>query len=166
MILRLEITSDMIARAKERLKKMPKCLRNSITGGKATLHGLVGEELLAEFLHAEVKDTRDYDLLKNGIRLEVKTKRTTVVPQGFHEASIAEFNTRQDCDYYLFTRMFKDFSGAWFLGVMPKYVYLHKARLLRAGTIDGSNGFLVKADCWNLRVDELLDCDENEFDMY
>lgn len=161
-IIQLYITPEMIDRAKLRLKTMPR-LKNSITGNKATLHGFVGEELLSDFFEAQVTGEYDYDLIKNGVKIEIKTKRTTVEPQSNFEVSVAEYNIRQNCNYYAFIRLTKNFDNAWFLGVMPKPVYFMKARKLNKGQIDGTNNFVVKANCWNLRIDELLDCDKSYF---
>lgn len=152
----------MISRAKLRLKKMPK-LRNSITNNTATLHGFVGEELLAEYWGADVIGDYHYDLMKNGFKIETKTKRTTVEPLPYYEVSIAEFNTRQKCNYYAFTRVTKNLDTGWFVGIMPKVLYLLKARDLKRGQRDGDNGFIVKADCWNMEICDLLDSDRDDF---
>lgn len=162
MIIDVKITKDMISRSRERAKLMPK-LRNSITNNTATVHGFVGEEMVADHFNAEIVDTVDYDIIKCGVKLEVKTKRTTVVPVGSFDASIAKFNTTQKCHYYVFTRVMGDLSEGWIMGMMHKDAYLLKARFLRKGDIDGSNGFKVKADCWNRRYDELMECDTELF---
>lgn len=164
MILELPITEDVLQQAKLRHKEMPQ-LKNSITGNKGLLHGLVGEIIVANYLNADIIGDYDYDLLKNGIRLEVKTKVVTSPPLDHFEVSIANFNIKQQCDYYLFTRIMDDFSAGWFLGAMPKNVYLTRSRELKKGTIDGDNKYKVRADCWNFRIDELLDCDRDEFDI-
>ena len=46
-------------------------------------------------------------------------------------------------------------EAGWFLGVMQKEKYFINAKFLKAGTRDGDNGFLVKADCYNLAISEL-----------
>lgn len=162
MIRDVEITEDMIIRSKKRVKLMPK-LSNSITHNTATLHGFVGEELVAKHFNADIVDTFHYDIVKCGYKLEVKTKRTTVTPQLDYDASLSRFNTTQQCHYYVFTRILNDLSAGWVMGMMPRGVYLLKSRFLKKGDRDGSNGFIVKSDCWNLRYDELFDCDETLF---
>ena len=162
MIYDIEITKDMISRSRDRAKLMPK-LRNSITNNTATVHGFVGEEMVAKHFNADIIDTRDYDIIKNDVKLEVKTKRTTVVPRLDYDASIARFNTTQKCHYYVFTRIMEDMSEGWIMGMMQKDAYLLKARFLKKGTIDGSNGFRVKADCWNWEYSKLMSCDKELF---
>ena len=98
----------------------------------------------------------DYDLIcDDGTTVEVKTKKTSVPPKPYYECSIAKYNTRQKCDYYAFVRVLKNREVGWFLGVMPKEKYFINAKFLKAGTRDGDNGFLVRADCYNIAISEL-----------
>ena len=98
----------------------------------------------------------DYDLvLDDGTTVEVKTKKTTVKPKDYYECSVAKYNTKQKCDYYAFVRVLDTKENGWFLGVMPKEKYFINAKFLKAGTRDGDNGFLVKADCYNLAISQL-----------
>lgn len=156
MIREFQVTQDQIDRAQWRVDEMPR-LNNSITGMKATLHGFVGEEIIADISGAEVVGDYEYDLklTETGVTFEVKTKRTTVAPRGYYEVSVAQFNTKQKCDYYVFMRVHNDLTRAWFCGVMPREDYYDMARPLKKGDQDGDNGFIVKADCWNLRIDQL-----------
>ena len=156
MIREFEITKDQIERAQLRVDEMPR-LNNSITGMRATLHGFVGEEVVADISGAEVVGDYEYDLIlpSTGVTFEVKTKRTTVAPRDYYEVSVAKFNTKQACDYYAFMRVHNDLTRAWFCGVMERTEYYEKARALKKGDVDGDNGFVVKADCWNLRIDQL-----------
>ena len=42
-----------------------------------------------------------------------------------------------------------------YLGVLTKGDYYDKATFLRKGDVDPSNNYTVKADCYNVRIDEL-----------
>ena len=53
------------------------------------------------------------------------------------------------------------YTRAWFLGIIRKEEYYDKARKLIKGQKDGSNGFIVRADCYNLRIDQLYDSVES-----
>jgi hypothetical protein len=150
------ITQEMIDAAQLRVDEMPR-LNNSITGNTATLHGFVGEEIVCDLSpNFKVMGEYEYDIISDdGLRLEVKTKRTTVAPKPFYEVSVAQFNTHQQCDLYVFTRVLNDLSKGWILGVMGPEEYYANARVLKKGDIDGSNKFVVKSDCWNMRIDDL-----------
>ncbi len=52
-------------------------------------------------------------------------------------------------------RVLANREAGWFLGVMPKEKYFLNAKFLKAGTRDGDNGFLVRADCYNLAISKL-----------
>jgi len=47
-----------------------------------------------------------------------------------------------------------DHSRGWFLGVKRKSDFFKQATFLREGYPDGG-GFLIKRNCFNLRVDQL-----------
>jgi len=55
-------------------------LPNSITNGRGNEAGRLGELALAEYLGVDLADKKDYDMIYNGEKIEVKTKRRTVNP--------------------------------------------------------------------------------------
>jgi len=149
------ITPSMLAKANQKSIEMGS-LTNSITDGQGNIAGFIGEEVARQILGGIEKNTYDYDIiLDSGIRVDVKTKRTTVKPKEHYECSVAAFNTKQSCDYYAFVRVHNDMQVAWFLGVYPKDSYYKDAKFLRKGDIDPSNNFVVKADCYNLPISSL-----------
>lgn len=146
----------MLIKAREKTVEMGK-LYNSILRGKGNMSGFIGEQLALKVLGGAWENTYDYDLKVNDIRIDVKTKQTSVKPLPHYECSIAAFNTKQDCDGYAFVRVLNDFSVGWFLGVLTKQDYFDKATFLKKGEVDPSNNYTVKADCYNVRIDELGD---------
>ena len=167
-MIEVEITDNMKKRAWKRAREMGE-LNNSITKGDGNIAGFLGEEVANEVLHGIISNTYDYDIitgLGNGevheqgqlTTWDVKTKRCTSPPKGFYECSIAEYNTKQKCDCYVFVRI-ENIKGrwgrAWVLGWMDKSEYLKKAVRLKKGDIDDSNGFVVKANCYNMKIKDL-----------
>ena len=90
-------------------------LRGSITEGRGNWAGFVGEMLVADYLGATLENTYDYDLIIDGIRVDVKAKNTTATPRLDYECSVADFNTKQKCDMYAFVRVDKEANTAWIL---------------------------------------------------
>jgi hypothetical protein len=150
----IRITDLMLQTAIEKDKEMG-TLRNSITGGEKNYFGFLGEEIVASYLDAQTSNTYDWDVRHKDKYLEVKTKDTTAYPKGSYEVSVAGYNTKQKCDYYVFVRILTDLSSGWILGYMPKKEYYEKARKMTKGQIDGTNNFEVKADCWNMFISDL-----------
>jgi len=152
MMIVLPTSKDMIKLAKRRAKRMPP-LKNSIRNGGGNVVGCLGEIALNVLLMGELvgHECYDYDLLyRGGTKIEVKSKDTTVEPQAEFEASLNNHNTKQKCDIYAFCRVKKDLSIAWLCGMIRKQNFLNQSRFLKKGTRDGSNGYIVKADCWNM----------------
>ena len=68
------------------------------------------------------------------------------------------YNTKQDCDRYAFVRIEwvkGKWGRAWVLGWLERKEYDSKAKKLCKGDVDPSNGYKVKADCYNVAISDL-----------
>ena len=151
-----DIPQYILINAIKRSKKLGR-LHNSITKGAGNIAGYIGQGLVARHLKAEDADTYEYDVIKDDIRYEVKTKRCTSKPKPEYECSISEANTGQACDYYVFVRVMDDFSKAWILGKKKPKKYFKQARFCKKGDVDEKShlGWKFKGDCHNLPISEL-----------
>ena len=154
-ILQIPTTKDQIKRAQDLADEMG-TLKNSITKGKGNVLGFLGEVVLADHFGWKQSNTYNYDLLMpNGKTVDVKSKQCRSIPLPHYECSIASYNIKQQCDYYAFNRIKSDLSVVYFAGMLPKGVYFDKATKRSAGEVDESNGFMFRADCYNLEIAEL-----------
>lgn len=150
-----KISEEQIKRAKILADSMG-TLNNSIRSGQGNLVGFIGEIVIADALGAKHSNTYDYDIiLSSGATVDIKTKQTSVEPKKYYDCSVAAFNTSQKCDYYIFTRVDLNTKILYFIGAIEKTKYFEMARFLKKGTADGDNGFIVKADCYNLTIGEV-----------
>ena len=157
-MIEVEITDEMILEARGSAKELGR-LNNSIEKGGGNLAGFIGEILVRETLGYKRESTYDYDLVDpKGLKIDVKTKRTTVPPKPDYDCSVAAFNTKQKCDKYIFVRILSDLSKGWILGEMYKKEYFDSARYMPKGKIDPANGFRVKANCYNVAIQDLREC--------
>jgi len=158
-VVEVRIDEGMLSRARILAEKMG-ALNNSIRNGEGNLAGFLGEECVLQYYpHAKRDNGYDHDILLKPFRVEVKTKDRTVIPQDDYECSIANYNTRQDTDYYFFVSLLRNngrYSCGYLLGYIKPEDYYRKAKALKTGELDPSNNFTVKADCWNLPIRELL----------
>ena len=152
----IQITSDMLAEANRKALEMG-ALNNSITNGKGNIYGFVGELIAEQVLGGYIVNSYDFDLVLYDGRttVDVKTKKVSSPPKEYYDCSVANYNTKQKCDYYCFVRVLDDLSVGWFLGVYKKDQYFKDAVFLKKGDIDPSNNFTVKADCFNLKINNL-----------
>lgn len=130
-------------------------LQGSITGGLSNVVGAIGEILVADLTGASESNTIHYDLVDNGKRVDVKTKRCNTKPMPNYDCSVAAHGTKQDCDEYVFVRILCDMSRAWILGRVDKTDFFEKATRYSRGDVDPANGFVFKADCYNLPIRNL-----------
>jgi hypothetical protein len=157
----IEFTQEMIDQALQWANDLGG-IKNSITKGRGNLAGRLGEIALANHLSVDVQDHREYDLVYTGRSIEVKTKRRTVPPLGFYEVSVAKTSKHQNPDLYAFISMEFDrkengsyfgLKNIWLCGYSGDY--FKKAKHMKKGDRDESNGFTTLVDMYNLRIDQL-----------
>ena len=153
-MIEMKVTEKMFLTAREKAVEVGK-LNNSILNGGGNLAGFIGEQIVLFVLGGEWINTYQYDLIIKGYKVDVKTKQTSVKPLPHYECSITEANSSQECDYYAFTRVKKDFSVGWYLGIMRKQDYFLNATFLKKGEVDPSNNYVVRASCYNLPISKL-----------
>lgn len=154
-MIEVKVTDKMLLSARDKAAEMGR-LHNSITRGTGNIAGFIGEEIAQVVLGGKLDNTYDYDLvLDDGRTVDVKTKQTSVVPLETYDCSIAAFNTKQDCNYYCFVRVKNDYTVGWYLGVYDKEEYMKEAAFMKKGDLDPSNGYIVRSDCYNLKIHQL-----------
>jgi hypothetical protein len=159
-MIEVKITEEMKQRAWRKAREMGK-LNNSITKGEGNISGFIGEEVANSLIEGVVTNTYDYDITSGDQQLitwDVKTKRCTSPPRDYYDCSVAAFNTKQNCDRYVFVRVMftkNRWGPAWVLGWYDKNKYFKDARFLKKGQIDPDNNFKVKADCYNISIKDL-----------
>jgi len=161
-------TQDMIDRAKARATQMG-AIKNSITKGTGNLAGFLGEEAFCAYTGASIVGEKDYDVMLNNEKVEVKTKRRTVAPKLNYDVSVANTSTHQSPDKYAFISLefgetikkpngqkaYKDLKNVWYLGSKDVKAYFEEATKWDKGDVDKSNNFTTLVDMWNLPISKL-----------
>jgi len=155
-VVEVNINTSQLELAKNKAKDLG-ILKHSFTNGEGNVVGFLGEILVADYLKAEIENTYDYDLIKCGVKLDVKSKRCTSIPRPHYECSVAAYNTRQKCDFYVFVRVLNDYKKAWILGIINKESFFKKSILRKKGFTDISNNMTFKEDTYNLPIKNLND---------
>lgn len=151
----VEITEEMRKMAYKKAEDLGE-LKNSITRGEGNVAGYLGEMIAQKVIGGEIVGTRDYDIVTpDGVKWDVKTKRTAVPPQDHFETSVTNYNTTQKCDRYIFVRVLKDYSKGWVIGELPKNEYYEKATFIQQGQLDPRNKWRALCDCWNVLFTDL-----------
>ena len=155
----VKIESYHVDQATEMANEMG-LLRNSIMKGDGSIAGFIGEIIVADQIGGRVCNTYDYDVIADGLKYDVKTKRCTSPPKDHYEVSVANYNTKQRCDRYIFTRVgyvAPNWGHCFILGWMTPADYYEKAKFLRKGKVDPSNNYIVRSDCWNMKISDLME---------
>jgi hypothetical protein len=162
----IHVTSAHIEQALINAEKIPQNIRNSIRKGKGRGIGCLGEIILAEFLGVPVSNTFNHDLIFKDCKIEVKSKERTVSPESHFNASVANFNPHQKCDFYAFLSItqrhrqpFNEIKDAYIMGVISKARFFEEATFYKKGELDPlSPGGLwaFRADCYNVPYSTLL----------
>lgn len=157
-MIELPITYNQIQRAKK-LYPFDE-LKNSITKGKSNLYGSLGEIVVFDFFkengfNVEIVGDYNYDLIIDKYKIDVKTKKTTVIPKEHYLCSISSYNTTQKCDFYFFCRIMEGLDFAYLLGYYIKDDFFKKAIFNKKGELD-VNGWEFKSDCFNMKIKDLM----------
>ena len=169
----------MIERSQKKAKKLGG-IKNSILKGGGNIAGYLGEEAVASYVEAEIiscnkgNDKYNYDIWKDGRKIEIKTKRRTVAPQEFFDVSVAKTSKHQTPDLYIFAsiefenvtyektkRVYRGIKNIWIVGQATPEDYFAKAKVWKAGDIDASNGFKTHVDMYNLPISEIEPLDDS-----
>ena len=153
-MIQIKITPEIIARAKKKAATVGN-LQGSITGSMSNVVGAIGEVVVEDYTGGIEANSKDFDLMVGNRRVDVKTKRCNTTPSPKYDCSVAAHGTKQDCDSYVFVRILTDHSKARILGEIAKSEFYKKATRYRTGDVDPANGFVFKADCYNLAIQEL-----------
>ena len=153
-MIEVQITNSMREIAHDMSSEMG-ILSRSITRGQGNVYGFLGELVALDILGGIHQNTMDYDILVDGSKIDVKTKKTTVKPKPDYDCSVADLTRKQNCDYYAFVRVLSDQSVGWFLGVKKAEQYFTDARYIKKGDYDNSNGFTARANCYNMPISAL-----------
>jgi hypothetical protein len=151
----VSVTPEDIVISKIRAEELG-VLNQSILNGNGNLTGCIGETVVAKYLGTDITGNYDHDIVWNGLRMEVKSKLTSVYPKKEYECSVAAANPNQKCDLYVFTRVHVDMDTAYILGYITKEDFFRKADRLYKGMVCGSNGFVVRENCYNVTISDLM----------
>ena len=139
-------------------------IKNSITSGDGNYAGRLGELALAKHLSVEVEDHKDYDLIYNDLRVEVKTKRRATKPKPNYTVNIASTSRHQKPDTYAFLSVeysdrdsggnYSDLLKIWLCGYKSADQFFEEAEFWPKGTPDPPF-FKTHRDMYVLTIGEL-----------
>ena len=162
-IVQVYFTDEMVESCKAKADNLGE-IDNSILKGKGNFAGYLGEEIVADYIQAEIisnnegEEKYNHDLIKDGKKIEVKSKRRSVPPLDHYDASVAETSAHQKPDIYIFTSIqFKNNKPvrAWICGQKDAKEYFEQARFWAKDDMDHSNRWKVSTDCYNMPYKDL-----------
>ena len=119
--------------------------------------GILGEYAACHYLGAaKHNNTYDWDISLRGATIDVKSKVRNNKPRVDYGASIPNITRRQDCDYYMFASVKRDFSKVFLMGYIPTDLFFKQAKFLKPGDSDGTNTFRARCETYNLAYSELF----------
>jgi len=139
-------------------------IKNSITNGGGNYAGRLGELALAKHLGVGVMDHKDYDLIYNGKRVEVKTKRRATKPKSNYTVNVAYTSIHQKPDKYAFLSLeysdrdsggnYSDLQHIWLCGYKSAEQFFEESEFWPKGTPDPPF-FKTHRDMYVLTIGEL-----------
>ena len=162
-MLQLPFDKGMIRRATEWAENLGG-IYNSITKGDGNYAGRLGELALAKHLSVEVEDRKDYDIIYEGKKIEVKTKRRAVKPKPEYTVNVAATSKHQKPDSYAFLSLeyldrdsaghYSDLLNVWLCGYKDAEQFFEEAEFWLKGTTDPPF-FTAHRDMYVMKIGEL-----------
>lgn len=159
-MIEVQISNDMISEALERAAQIP-ILNNSDTNNHGTKIAALSDLMVQKTWGGRIVSDMsfDFDWISPKLFLfEIKSKERNVVPQPWHNCTVKEYNTKQKCDYYLFTSIFGDYSRGWILGYIKKSDFFEQATFFKGGDFDPDprgDRYKFPSNCFNLKIEQL-----------
>ena len=153
----IDITQNQIERAKKLYDFAE--LKGSISEGKGNLYGALGEIIVYDAYQAngfevDFNSTYDYDMVIQGYKVDVKTKRTNFEPLPHFLCNVSAYNTKQQCDFYFFLSINENLKDCYMVGYKAKAEFFNQATYNQKGTHD-VNGWVFKDDCYSMQIGQL-----------
>jgi hypothetical protein len=139
-------------------------LHNSYTKGAGRMHGMLGEVAVGAYLNGLVKHCGDtkfgYDFeTDNGIKIEVKTKRSNSIPKGDYIASVEKKKSHMfENDIFVFVRAHETMTRLWLVGWIKTDSFKRRSNYIAAGGSDGT-GFTYRVDGYHIPINKLKKMD-------
>ena len=156
-----ELTYVEMKKAYAMSQELPVEMRGNYSGNDPLrrLAGYVGQVAAHKYLTgSENIDAFDYDLLYNGLRVEIKTTFRNVAPLSTYTARVACANSNQICDIYLFAsaqcERGKFLHGCWLVGWITKSEMKQKMWYSVKGKKD-FDGFIERGDSLKILISNL-----------
>lgn len=152
-MIKIKITSKNLEAARKRAVFLGANSKKIQSGSE--IHGMVGEQLFLDNYGGQLINNHNYDIDHSKIgKIDIKTKKCNSEPKSNYYCTVAAYQIDKDeCEFYGFYRVHSKLKDAWFLGIISKEEFKKNAVFLKKGEKDGD--FVVKADCYNLRIDQL-----------
>jgi hypothetical protein len=190
LMVRVKVTKEQYIRANNLYDFGEKGLKNSIMGGGGNVYGALGEVIAMDYFNLSETDynaTKDYDLVMSGNTVDVKTEihRVSDLKRDDNESEInyqkrkdkyhspklnylckiKDTSKHQECDFYLYTRVTKDYGYVWILGFILRKNFKKKATQYMKGDVDPTSriGKTIKADCMAIQIQDLSLTKVNQF---
>lgn len=159
-MIEVQITKDMIEEAMLLAAEIP-LLKNSDTEGHgrkiAALSDLMVKNTWGGKIVSHVSYDCDWISPKNYL-FEIKSKERNFEPKPWYNCTVKEYNTKQKCDYYLFTSIFRDYSRGWILGYISKQDFFNKAIFFKKDEVDPDTRggkYVFPSNCYNVKIEQL-----------
>lgn len=159
----LPFSEKMISTAMVRADQLGK-LNNSILNGAGNFIGMLGEICVCKYYNAdvEVKNFYNHDCIINGKKVEVKSKKRTVMPRKNYYADVTMTSDFQRPDLFLFVSIMMQLEkvkSVFLCGQISYSDFQKKHTFYKKGDVE--NGFTVTADKKSMAYGDLDECQLN-----
>ena len=162
-IIELKIEDSHRRKAQKKYDALPKEIKQngynnlSYQSGDFLLPSFISEIVVCDYLGegAKIKNTKDYDIVCNADNIDVKLKpNSDKPPKKYWNASVPSYQLKiQDCHGYIFTRINRNLTILWVMGIIGKNDFKNQAMYAEKGSYDGQ--WKWKVDSHYIKIEKL-----------
>jgi hypothetical protein len=156
----VDINENQTGRAKTRLyiKRNEKTISNDVE--QANFIGSLGEIIVFDYFNElghKIQDfsCKDFDLIIDSYKIEIKTKKSRGIPQPSWLCLIAEKYMYQNPDFYFFCTINLEHKKGYIFGYISKANFLKLSKFQEKGNRDGNTNFYFKENNYVLAFEHL-----------
>jgi hypothetical protein len=155
-MIEVNVTNEQLERAKDHFAFG--ALNNSITEGEANIVGAIGEIVVFDYFSqtcsVDFTSTFDFDMIVNGFKIDVKTRKSTAKPTSNFSIDIPAFNIEQKCDFFFFVYVLKTLKKAFLVGYIRPKDFFEIADFFVKGELNVRQ-WAYRCDTYTVKVKDL-----------
>lgn len=157
-LIEITVTQEMIDKTQLLLETEYVCNEMSVLSGAGNFSGKLAEVVYQYYFPEAIrKNTKHYDFIHNGYKVDIKSKTGNYIPNVLtNSVNVHTYSLEhQKCEFYVFMSVHNSFSKVWIIGGCSKQFFRDNSIMFPKGTIMSNTGYELYRDTNMLEISKL-----------